>query len=155
MTRSYFVDYVTGWYELLDLCSDEGCNVCEDIIDDDQLDEWVESDIQNGSYNWRELRDFLYDIPTGYDYYRCDGSFDYVGMDDDDFEDYKERVLDWMDENGEWDDEEDEEEEKSFYPELEPEEEPAAQEDFSVTELIGMCGAELVTICQAAGYQHI
>ena len=38
-------------------------------------------------------------LPTGYDYYRCDGSFDYVGLDDSDFEDYKSRVLDWMDDN--------------------------------------------------------
>ena len=41
MTRNDFLNDVTEWWELLDFCSDEGCNICEDIIDSDQLDEYV------------------------------------------------------------------------------------------------------------------
>ena len=99
MTRSYFLDYVTDWYELIDLCRDYDCDICEDIIDDDQLDDYVLEDINNSERSWRDIRDFLSDIPTGYEYYRCDGTFDYVGLDESDFEDYKSRVLDWMDED--------------------------------------------------------
>lgn len=111
MTRNYFLDYVTDWSELIELCQDYNCDICEDIIDDDTLDEYVDSDISNRDCGWRSLRDYLPDIPTGYDYYRCDGSFDYVGLDDGDFEDYKSRVLDWMDEDDLWDAEEGEEDE--------------------------------------------
>lgn len=159
MTRSYFLDYVNDWYELIELCQEYDCDICEDIISDDTLDEYVDSDISGTDYGWRRLRDFLSDIPTGYDYYRCDGSFDYVGLDDGDFEDYKSRILDWMDEDSLWEAEEDEEDEDfdpdyDFFspgePENEPEEpaEPPVEEDFSVSELMCMCSAELVTIRQ-------
>ncbi len=154
MTRSYFLDYVTDWDELIGLCRDEECGICEDIIDDDELDEYVRSDIENTNYSWRDIRDFLQSILTGYNYYRCDGSFDYVAMGDSEFEDYKNRVLEWMDDGGYWEAEEDEEEEEEE-PEPQLEEPPVAEEDFSVSDLMGMCGAELVTIRQAAERQRV
>ena len=144
LTRNYFLDYVTDWSELIELCQDYNCDICEDIIDDDTLDEYVDSDISGCDYGWRSLRDYLSDIPTDYDYYRCDGSFDYVGLDDGDFEDYKSRVLDWMDEDDLWD--------ADGEPE-EPEEPPVEEEDFSVSVLMSMCGSELITIRQAAERQ--
>lgn len=108
---------------------------------------------------------FLSDIPTGYEYYRCDGTFDYVGLDESDFEDYKSRVLDWMDEDSLWDAEEEDEDEGDFDPnevdffspgpEPEPEEPPVEEEDFSVSELMCMCSAELVTICQVTEQQKV
>lgn len=160
MTRSYFLDYVNDWDELIELCREHDCDICDDIIDDDALDDYVNSDIACSGYGWRALRDYLADIPTGYDYYRCDGTFDYEGLDDSDFEDYKSRVLDWMDENDLWDAEEDEEgEDEEFDPDCdffspsepdEPEDPPVEEEDFSVTDLITMCGSELLTIRQAA-----
>ena len=52
MTRNDFLNDVTEWWELLDFCSDEGCNICEDIIDSDQLDEYVEEDIRDTNYSW-------------------------------------------------------------------------------------------------------
>ena len=93
MTRNDFLNDVTEWWELLDFCSDEGCNICEDIIDSDQLDEYVEEDIRDTNYSWRDIRDSLSEIPTGYGYYRMNGSFDYDGMDENDFDSYKEDVL--------------------------------------------------------------
>ena len=117
MTRNYFLAYVTEWSELIELCREYDCDICEDIIDEDEFDEYVDSDIANMDYGWRSIRDFLADIPTGYDYYRRDGSFDYVGLDnDDDFEDYKSRVLDWMDEDDLWEPEEGEDEDDDFDP---------------------------------------
>lgn len=163
MTRSYFLDYVTDWDELIELCRDYDCNICEDIIDDDTLDEYVESDISNSHESWRTIRDYLSGIGTGYDYYRCDGTFDYVGLDDGDFEDYKSRVLEWMDEDGLWDAEEDDEgEDEEFDPDCdfffpgepdEPEDPPVEEEDFPITDLMAMCGSELLTIRQAAERQ--
>ena len=157
MTRVEFIEEVTEWHELIDLCRDYDCNICEDIIDDDTLDEYVDYDISNCGYGWRALRDYPSDIPTDYDYYRCDGSFDYVGLDNGDFEDYKSRVLDWMDEEDLWDAEEGEEDEdeEDFDPgePEEPEEPPVEEEDFSVSVLMSMCGSELITIRQAAERQ--
>lgn len=165
MTRSYFLDCVTEWGELIELCREYDCDICEDIIDDDGLNEYVDSDISNTDYGWRSIRDLLADIPTGYDYYRCDGSFDYVGLDDSDFEDYKSRVLDWMDEDDLWESEEDDDEDEDFDPdydffspgedpEPEPEEPSVEAEDFTVSDLMCMCSAELVTICQVIAQRN-
>lgn len=170
MTRSYFLDYVTDWDELIELCRDYDCDICEDIISDDTLDEYVDSDISGTDYGWRSLRDYLSDIPTGYDYYRCDGSFDYVGLDDGDFEDYKARVLEWMDADDLWEEEENEDEgdddfdpdEVDFFSPGEPDDEPeepaeppVEEEDFSVSELMCMCSAELVTIRQVVAQRSV
>lgn len=164
MTRSYFLRYVTEWYELIELCQEQDCDICEDIIDEDGLNEYVDSDISNTDYGWRRIRDFLDEIPTGYDYYRCDGTFDYVGLDAADFEDYKNRVLDWMDEDDLWEPEEGEDEDEDFDPdcdffspgkeEPEPEEPPVEEEDFTVSDLMCMCSAELVTIRQVVERQN-
>lgn len=73
-----------------------------------------------------------------------------------DFDEYKEEVLYWMDDNGMWDEEEEEEEEPEddddFFVEesVQDDEQCVQEEDFSVSELISMCGSELITIKQAA-----
>lgn len=154
MTRDYFLNWVTSWYELIDLCQEQECNICEDIIDSDALDEYVNADISNSDYGWRAIRDWLSEIPTEYEYYRCNGSFDYDGLDDGDFEDYKGQVLDWMDEYGSWDIDEGEEDDEDDEGEdeagsAEPEE-PRVEEDFSVTDLMSMCGSELLSIRELA-----
>ena len=167
MTRSYFLDYVTDWSELIELCREYDCDICEDIIDSDGLNDYVDSDISNTDYGWRSIRDFLAGIPTGYDYYRCDGAFDYVGLDDSDFEDYKSRILDWMDEDDLWEPEEGEDEDEDFDPDYdffspgeeepepeEPEEPPIEEEDFTISDLMYMCSAELVTIRQVTEWQN-
>ena len=102
MTRNEFIDNITEWYELKDFCSDFDCDVCEDIYDDDDYDDSVEEDIRDAiaDYGWRDIRDFLGNLPSGYYYYRRNSAFDYDGLDDDDFEDYKEDVLEWGDDSG-------------------------------------------------------
>lgn len=153
MTRNEFLESVNDWWELKDFCSEIGCEHCDCIIDDDGLDEEIEYALGEylRDYNWREIRDMLDDIPTGYDWYRCDGSFDYVGLDDDDFDSYKDDVLDWADDHDVWDEDEDDEE---YFDEESNEEEVIEEEpdehfeeaDFSVTDLMGMCSVTLVTI---------
>ena len=153
MTANEFLENVNDYYDLKDFCSEIGCEYCDDIVDDDTLDEDVEYALgeYRRDYSWREIRDLLNDIPTGYDWYRCDGSFDYVGLDDSDFEDSKDKVYEWALNNGYFDDEADEDEEyddevveDDFYEE--PEDDPVADEDFSVADLMGMCSVTLVTI---------
>ena len=70
MTRSEFLDNITEWYELKDFCNDFDCDVCEDIYDDDDYDDCVEEDIRDAiaDYGWRDIRDFLGNLPGGYDY---------------------------------------------------------------------------------------
>jgi len=160
MTRVEFLENTNDFYELKDFCSEYGCDYCENVYDDDELDEEVEYDIceYHRNYSWRELRDYLYDIPIGYDFYRKNGILDYEGLDDEDFAAFREEVCDWAIENG-YLDEDDEEEGEDFYddeddwftPESQPieEEEPVAEEDFSIGELMNMSVVMLVTLQQA------
>ncbi len=155
MTRNYFLDYIDEFDGLKDLCREHDCDICDGIIDSRQFDEYVDDDISEALpyHNWQEIRDMLNGIPYGYDYYRVDGSFDYSGLDSYDFESYKQEVLEWMDENGLWDYEADEEEDENDSEEvevLEPEEPEVEEEDFTVSDLMSMCGAELLSINRAS-----
>ena len=113
MTRAEFIDTVNEWWELIDFCSDEDCDICNDIYSDDERDDYINqrlSDIAGNAGDWRSLRDELYDITTGYDYYLYNDWTDWIGLTDEDFEDYKQQVLLWMDNGDWWEDEDDEEE---------------------------------------------
>ena len=118
MTRQEWIDEITDIGELVYWCRDHGEaeEIVEDLIDNEMLDDYVADDISNYDYGWVDLRDRLNDIDTGYYWYRVDGAFDYVGLDRDDFEDYKERVLDELDSEGYFDPEEDEEVEEDGAP---------------------------------------
>ena len=79
------------------------------------------------------------------------GGFDYDGMDENDFDSYKEDVLEWGDNSGVWEDEPDEEDDfdtdTMFNEEdSEPDEPPVEEEDFSIGELMGFCGVVLLDI---------
>lgn len=149
MTRNEFLDDVTTFGELKDFCSDNGCNLLDDVYDEESRDDYVNDCLAEWAHNnsWEELRDILNEIPTGYDWYLDDyGSWD--GLDDEDFENCKNDVLEWADDNDIWEDDEEGDEEDSDYFEDESEDdEPAPEEeDFSVGDLIGMCVAALGAI---------
>ena len=157
MTRQEFIEGVTTWGELLDFCYDNDSNVCEDIVSYDTMDEEVESDLRDevGDRSWRDIRDLLCSIDTDYDYYRRNGSFDYYPLDNNgDFDEYKDEVLEWMDNNDYWGDEDVEDEWEYFdggsfdeHPTHEEEDEAApADEDFSIGELMGMCSVQFIDI---------
>lgn len=158
MTRQDFIENVTEWWELLDVCRDEDCDICEDIYSDEDKDNRINDDLPYlaREYNWWTLRDILDDIPSGDGYY-CEDTTDWRELDDEDFENYKADVLHWMDDGGYWEDEEDEEE----YEEYEVEENPPVNdttptdpddfvpiedEDISVTELLSACSKGLKSI---------
>jgi hypothetical protein len=150
MTRNEFLETIDEWCELIGFCSDMGCDSCEDVIDRDGMNDEIENDLSEviNDYNWLEIRDALDGICTGYEYYRRNGLFDYEGMDDSDFQQYKDDALAWGDDRDEWDDEDDDVD--VFTEELETseidDEEPVEDEDFSVGDLLGMCNVTLIEI---------
>lgn len=106
MTRNEFLNGITEWYELLEFCNDNGCSICDDIISDDDRDDEIDNDIEDAIRNdrWYDIKGYLEEIPTGYSYYRRNSMFDYDGMDDSDFDEYKDDVLGWADREGDiWD----------------------------------------------------
>lgn len=160
MTRQEFIENVNDWYDLKDFCADNGCDILDDVYDEDGMDSEIEYYIgeYRGDYTWREFRDMLSDIPTGYEFYREDDAFDWVGLDDSDFRDYKENVLDWMDDGEYWEEDEDDD----FFDDDQPltdvdifspgedDDEVVTEEDFSVGDLIGMCSVTYGAIQQDA-----
>lgn len=154
MTRQEFLDDVCSFDELRDFCYDNDCTICDDIYDDDSKDDYINerlSDMADDADSWQSLYRTLEDIPTGYDYYRLDDYGDFNGLDDDDFEDYKNDVLEWMDNREYWEEDEDPEEEEYFPPEEECNEEENDEEPYEddiqpVDELFSLCSEQLRVI---------
>lgn len=118
MTRDEFLDGINSWYELREFCSDFRCDVCECIYSQNEMDEYIDSnllDMARDASGWEDLLSDLQDYPTGYDYYIRDDDGDFVGADESDFSDYKDEVLEWADDEGIFDD--DEEDENDGYDE--------------------------------------
>lgn len=137
MTRHEFLDDVCDFSELRDFCYGNDCGICDDIYDDESKDDYINEhlwDMADDADGWQSLYRTLNDIPTGYDYYRLDDYGDFNGLDDDDFEDYKNDVLEWMDDNECWDEDEDDDEE-------------SCEEDMQpVDELFSLCSDQLRVI---------
>lgn len=109
MTRQQFLDEITTWYDLIEWCNNHGCSYCNDIYSDEARDEDIDDNLVDmaRNNNWYELRDILGNLATGYDYWRKDEYGDWYGVDDE-FNDYRNDVLEWADENDEFDEEEEE-----------------------------------------------
>lgn len=151
MTRQEFIDNTEYWSELIEVCSDYGCSVCDDVYDSDQCDDWIDEHTEEWAENenWRELRDMLDAIPTGYDYYRIDEYDNVHGLDNQDFENYKSQVAEWMDDHALWDAEEeefDDNEEPVPIVQPQPVDESAPEEDFSISELMEVCQSQLQSL---------
>ena len=87
MTRNEFINDIDTWWDLIDFCREEDCDVCEDVISDDDLSDYIEEDIENAAHDgmsWQEIRDRLNDLDTSYDYYVNDGYMIYNGLDNED-----------------------------------------------------------------------
>lgn len=114
MTRDEFIENVTCWSDLIDFCNDEGYErPVEDIIDADLRDERINDDLYQyvRENDWTETLNWLRrnEDQNGYDWYRIEYG-EYVGLDDDEFENYKADVFEDVDRDNGWDDEDDEEE---------------------------------------------
>ena len=109
MTRQEFIDDILDMSDLYNFCANTRGydHVIEDIYAEDALDDFVNNEVSNYT-DWRDLYNFLDDIPTGYDWYRIDYYGDITGIDDSEFEDIKSDLLDELD-SDEWFEEEEEE----------------------------------------------
>lgn len=114
MTKREFIENVNNWKDLIEVCDEYCCDLCADILYQNEFEEQVEFDLID-QYphiaNWHELRQKLNGLPehskTGY-FYR-DGPLNYSQIDDQDISGYKENVADWMEVRGHFDKEESEE----------------------------------------------
>lgn len=147
MTRQYFIDEITELYELLEFCEEIGCDSCDEIVYDTDRDERIDQhvyDLVNDGICWEELQNYLNNILTGSEYYICDEDDEWMDAEDF-FDDYKESVLSWCDENDVWDDSNAdgrvldlaEDEEDDFHFEEEP---------ITVGELMNVCCGQLHTV---------
>ena len=105
MTRREFDEEINSFDDLLNFCNDNNIYELEDVIDSESLDEYIWEEIRDFTGTWEDLRDRLYDIETGYSWYRRDGWLEYVYLDEDDFYRYKSDVIERADDLGIWDDE--------------------------------------------------
>lgn len=153
MTRREFINNVESLSELLDFCYNYNCDVCEDILHYDDIVERITEDFRNSgsSYTWSDIQRWLSRIPSNAEYYRYDACFEYDSVDDD-LEDYKEKVLEWGDDDGIWDEEDEEEYDNDYdiddeeVDENEDEESIDAGDYLPVTELLSGCNGAFQTI---------
>lgn len=153
MTREEFHE-IDNISDLLDVCSDWGCDVYDEMYDEDGysdcIDDKIESMIRYDK--WTEVRDYLDNLPdTDFDYYRRtdDG---WEGIDEgSDFESLRDEVEDWAESNHAFDDEEDEPEpdEREEYEAdwcEEDDEETVPDEPFTLGELVAVCKSSVQKI---------
>lgn len=109
MTRTEFIEEVLDFGDLISFCDGEGCgDIVEHIYDKDSVDDIIMEEICSGCFGcatWQELYGILDNMPDCEWY---DLEYDY---DETDFDEKKDEVLDYMDNNGLWEDEEGEDEE--------------------------------------------
>lgn len=153
MTRNEFIDSVDRWHELVNFCYDEGCYICDDIYSEDTRDDFINEelvDLARDSDSWQDLLRNLQNVPDGYDYYERDDYGDWYGLNDyNDFDRYKNDVLEWMDERDAWDEDDDEEEyiEPTSYAE---DETPIDEEPIAIADLITGCNSDFQKIQETA-----
>lgn len=127
MTRDEFYENVDDcWDELIAFAN----TYCPAVIDDMELyseaerDDCINENLESMArrYDWEDLRDKLYNIPVGYDYYQRDNYDEswYIAS----VEDLRTSIVEYMDNKDLWDVKEDEEE-----PDV---------EDISIYDLLGV-----------------
>lgn len=109
MTRHEFIEEVVDFDDLTRFCWNNDCDICENIRDGEQFDDYIWESIRDWDYGWETLRDWLDGLPSVDRWDYVDTEDECRVLDDDDFERYKSDVLDWMDENNYWDEPDEEE----------------------------------------------
>ena len=154
MTREEFIREVNEWYDLRQVAYDYDCyDVYENILDEDEKDEWY-NDVVRDNWSeempWYDLLDALNSIPNGHDWYIKDQYGDVDVADDADFEDFKDQLLNFMDDNELFDDSADDSDEneeehsgerpkEGFEVEEQDPEWTNEQPGFSTNELFAYC----------------
>lgn len=108
MTRNEFIRDIEDFYDLTRFAWDNNIECLEYVRDWDAYVDWVNENVRYWDSNPFELGSWLCSLPDYGDWFDVE---DEPVRIEDDFDDYKERVLEEMDRYEMWDDEEDEEEE--------------------------------------------
>lgn len=120
MRRSQFIrEYEnTSVDALICFCSGEDLyELYEDFISDESLDEMMNSRFRDmiDERPWYEVRDYMNDVPQGYEWYVTNQFDDEVyGADEDDARRLYNDIIAYFDHNGMWDDEVDESDEEDI-----------------------------------------
>lgn len=146
MTRREFIDDCTGVWQLRDFARENNLDAqydFDDVYHVEDIDEVVEAAIEDylRMSSWRDLMRDLNDIDDLYDYVRHEGGLCFEQLHDEDIDDLKDRIIEEMDENDAWDDEDDEDFVDEPVPE-EPEEEPEEEtedDNGTIDDLFGGC----------------
>ena len=109
MTRREFIEEVNDFDDLTRFCWNNDCSICEYIRDGEQFDDYIWESIRDWDYSWENLRDWLDGLPSVDRWDYVDTEDECRVLDDDDFEDYKRQVEEWMTENDYWDNDDEEE----------------------------------------------
>lgn len=137
MNRHEFIEEINSWEDLIQFCNSyNDCYICDDVYDYDEKDDYIDNNFYELCREecWTTVRDYLNEIPTGSDYYKNNGSYlDWIELDSDDFEAYKQDALNWGDDNDIWDEEEADDD-------IDEEElDPVPEENISTSELFSIC----------------
>ena len=141
MTRDEFIETITIWDELYDFCNEYQCYLIDDLFSADSRDEFVIDEAREFT-NWEELLGFLESIITGYDYYYRNDWGEWVGLDEGNFNEFHQDVLDWGDENGIWDEDESGDEDV-LEESIDEDDFEIDQEPISINELVSVCTHEV------------
>lgn len=114
MTRQEFINNIHSWGDLILFCIEAGCYECDEIYTYEDMCDNINRNlvgIASESESWQDLLNCLESINTSYEYYLRDDWGDWVGLDERDFEEYKNSVLIWGDDDDYWDNQHPDEEE--------------------------------------------
>lgn len=108
MTRREFIETIEDFYDLKSFCDQGGISICDNVIDSEYYDEIIMDTIRDrGRFDtWQQAYHFLSGLPDDFDHYIEDDYGDFDGATYQDFEDYKQLVLDYVDTHEGWDSEE-------------------------------------------------
>lgn len=124
MTRNYFLENYNTFSDLIDINSEYGICACDDLYSYEDVLNYIRDEIHDllREVNWDHAGNILASIPTDCEWYISEGWFEFREANDDDFVYIKNDILEYMDENGYWDEEELMDEDFNTFP-LEDEEE--------------------------------
>lgn len=128
MTRQEFIDDVEDIEQLLSVADDFNYEF-DDVYSEEQYDDEINDQLRNGDGLWKDVKDWLNNLPDGYDFYVKDRWGDWEGRGYGEIDDLKERFLEWADEDGEvFDEEDDGEYNEEYSDDPEPETEDTEPE---------------------------
>lgn len=139
MTRREFIDEVENIDQLLSVAADYDYEF-DEVYTEDQYDDEINDQLRNDDGYWKDVRDWLNNLPDGSDFYVRDRWGECEGRGYEEIDDLKEQFLNWADEDGEvFEEEDDEEYDEEEYDDSEPEsEDPEPESDLTLDDILSI-----------------